>query len=298
MHYTPYIKPFIPLYLYSDETTSEELNQSKTVVGIVVAPKEHFNDGKMRVVSLYDMADQSDWSNPTIHTGTTITNTTIKWAQGSYNASFEEANSIVHINADNTISETTGTGYLPSDKFNTPFTQGNITYWAKYNNSSATNKPLPSPFLEDGISKNQVYTDNSVTNAYSYIENGVSNTNAIIACTENTPITVNIPNNENVTSVTVASGTPAASACKLYCPGFHNGEWYLPTVGELGYIMINFNAINEKITAASGSAVEAYGYWSSSEYTSGNAWFLDFWGGNNYYAAKVNTYRIRSFLSI
>ena len=307
VHYNPYIKPFIPLYLYSDETTSEDLNTSKTVVGIVVAPKEHFSDGKMRVISLYNMVDQADWSNPTTHTGTTSSDTSMKWTiQNNDVTGITNIMSAVTINADNTIKDAVCPSlyemgaYFPSDKFTYDFTQEidgqNVTYWAKYPVQYYSEiGMLPSSFLEDGISKNPIYTDNSIANALSYIEDGTSNTNAIID-------EWYASGGTTVDGIMVSSGCPAASACRLYCPNFHNGEWYLPTLGELGYVMANYNAINEKIVAVNGGdfivGVLCF-YWSSTE-NGYFPWVLHFGSGSVMGTGfnKSNTFYVRAFLAL
>lgn len=41
-------------YLYSDKTVSSELDTNKTVIGVLVAPASHFDDGKARFVALQD----------------------------------------------------------------------------------------------------------------------------------------------------------------------------------------------------------------------------------------------------
>ena len=65
----------------------------------------------------------------------------------------------------------------------------------------------------------------------------------------------------------------------FYTEGTSQGDWYLPAMGELGYIMPPFNKINQAITkmrTAYGSSVGVelgahdY-YWSSTEYSSYNA---------------------------
>lgn len=52
---------------------------------------------------------------------------------------------------------------------------------------------------------------------------------------------------------------PAASCCEMfYTEGTSQGDWYLPSCGELGYIMPRFNKIQEaiqKMITAYGSSV-------------------------------------------
>ena len=291
VHYNPIPKPFEPLYLYSDETTSEDLKTSKTVVGIVVAPKEHFNDGKMRVISLYNM----DSGTTTTHTGIT-SNVRIEWSTSNIDITgITNIDSLALINANNTIKGNSYQGCFPSDAFTNDYIQDidgvSYAYWGKYSTTSIGF--LPSPFLADGISKNPIYTDNSVTNALAYIGDGITNTDAIID-------EWYASGGTTVDGIRVSSGCPAASACRLYCPNFHNGEWYLPTIGELGYVMANFNVINEKIVAAGGIAVASDVYRSSTEQDYFRVWDISVSTGvvNTSNGSKQTKRPIRAFLAL
>ena len=62
------------------------------------------------------------------------------------------------------------------------------------------------------------------------------------------------------------------------------GDWFLPSKGELHRMYVNQTAIGG---FASG------GYWSSSEYAAGNAWYQTFDGGGQSYNAKSITYYVR-----
>jgi hypothetical protein len=68
----------------------------------------------------------------------------------------------------------------------------------------------------------------------------------------------------------------AANACWNYKDGASNLQWYLPSMGELGYLMPRFNEINNVIEALGGVAVDGrYNFWSSSEGSSNYAFFLN-----------------------
>jgi hypothetical protein len=80
---------------------------------------------------------------------------------------------------------------------------------------------------------------------------GLTNTNAIIASLGNT-------------------GTYAARVCKTYAGGGYN-DWYLPSTGEINKLYINRVAIG---------GFGNYGYWTSKEFSTTEAFGRDFITGN------------------
>ena len=104
---------------------------------------------------------------------------------------------------------------------------------------------------------------------------------------------------------------PAAFACHLFSTvGTDQGDWYLPALGELGYLYTRIKRINESLEALGASAVQfgdltkdgsSFGYWcrSSSEYNTIYAWGLSDCGrmdGNSKRNDCENT-RVRAFAS-
>ena len=69
------------------------------------------------------------------------------------------------------------------------------------------------------------------------------------------------------------------------------GDWYLPAFGELNAIYGNKDVLNIALGKIDGTKLSSIYYWSSSEYSSTNAWILDFYGGGvNYYYKYYNWY--------
>ena len=72
---------------------------------------------------------------------------------------------------------------------------------------------------------------------------------------------------------------PAALACKTYRTAKTSaGKWFLPDMGQLGHIMNGKDRIRyalSEIGSASAGSWSNDWLWSSSEYYSGNAWFLN-----------------------
>lgn len=68
-------------------------------------------------------------------------------------------------------------------------------------------------------------------------------------------------------------------------PDINLGEnEYIPSVAQLHLILLNINEINKALVEAGGDPMKEDWYWSSTEYSSGSAWYVIFRnGGTNYY---------------
>ncbi len=87
------------------------------------------------------------------------------------------------------------------------------------------------------------------------------------------------------TGTPTAKNTYAAGVADDYVA---NGitDWWLPSKDELQKMQENLN--NKGV-----GGFAADGYWSSSEYYAGNAWFQDFGGGGQYFNSKGSTFCVR-----
>ena len=75
--------------------------------------------------------------------------------------------------------------------------------------------------------------------------------------------------------------------------GLTAGRWWLPSLGELMMIYANMHKINYALSLINGATQLAEtAYWSSTEYSATNAWFLGLNYGNAYYTTKA-TYQGR-----
>ena len=117
-----------------------------------------------------------------------------------------------------------------------------------------------------------------------------------------------------------AGNYPAATCCYRFAPlGTDAGTWFLPSIGELGIMYRNLGVINNSLeTLPAGKAIKVgtyeeylqcgnswdiYGYWlwSSTEYGSNYAWYLDTNDGNVYYGNKStlgSDNRVRAFAAL
>jgi hypothetical protein len=66
-------------------------------------------------------------------------------------------------------------------------------------------------------------------------------------------------------------------------------DWYIPSLGELYRIFINKKAINAALEFAKGDKLQDRWYWTSTEYSATNAWFLSLSdGGTSFWYTKAS----------
>ena len=156
-------------------------------------------------------------------------------------------------NAGATTTGSAGSAYLPSDKFT-----GATSYVdsvAKYNGSTPM---IPSPYAGDAANP-----------AYYAEISGYNNALSDFSGLENTKTLVELD----------SANYQAANHCWTYSDGVSTTQWYLPAMGELGYMMPRFNEINAGLAAVSAVQLDSSNYyWSSSEYSSSYAY--DVYAGN------------------
>ena len=291
-------------YYYSDGTCSSELDTSKTPIGICVIPYNFVPDGHARVMSLKNMSVKTPEQGSTNNN-----NEGIFWGQHGVDTKLPNLDQVAYGGTGQTASSTVvglkNKAYLPSDR----------TDWASklsYSGDTSVHYLYSdddghaiSPYLTTGgtLEFNTEYikidTPSSSVNCLSDL-NGVSNTD--ILCSLHTGQTdwetaSSIDNNAS------AGYSPAAVCCRRYAPSESTkGKWYLPAMGELGFIMPRFNFINEKLSKLGTSvAVQLSSgryYWSSSEYDSSSARFLKAGNGTvNSYVKSLDGL-VRAFLLV
>lgn len=263
-------------YLFTDGSIGRNIG-NKTPVAIAVAPASHFADGKWRFMSLKSMSASS--------TSGSTTNETMAGGQNAKSyLPTKYGDGAVTINEDGTYKGVVWRANLPSDK------SGFTTEYAglKYKGANSGNH-CPSPFLSNGEKNNVYYTSGSQC---LYDTDGVGNTTAL----KEFPACV------------------AAIACATFAPGIYDGQWYLPAMGELGYVMVQWSriqaAISNAVTTVPGCGCElstttdtnqnAQGnqLWSSTE-TSNNAFAtIILADGRVHNAYKGSTHFVRAFVKI
>lgn len=182
--------------------------------------------------------------------------------------------------------------YLPSDAFSIVKNPYDDKTWYRYNDSD--HYYAPSPYNNDG-SFNPIYNQTiSPASEYNSLSDfkGIANTKII------TDLATSQSDWRTASTITHNSGSgyyPAACCCARFktvgtkafvdcsIEELRNGTgfWYLPAMGELGYVMVRKKAINDtisKIKAAYGigTTIDSNSYyWSSSEVS-------------NYYLCRMN----------
>ena len=75
----------------------------------------------------------------------------------------------------------------------------------------------------------------------------------------------------------------------FYAVDFENG-WYLPAIGQLKQLYKNLEDVNPGLAKVGGSTIQKIGwnYWSSTEYSENDAWYLTSIGGPEHTANGYN----------
>ena len=231
-----------------------------TPIGVVVIPSNFLPDGMARIVSL--KAVDSSGNATTSHSKMVWSNTDTDTTLTNY------TKVPITNNTGSVSSSYNAWGYLPSDNFtgDTSF----VDSTAKYGTTN-TNK-LPSPYNgnEFNTDYSKVISGNNVLSDF----NGLSNTQVLVG---------------------LGSDYVAANAAWNYSDGVSNTQWYLPSMGELGFIVARFKTINSTISMLSGVSVPSYTFWSSTEYSSIYTYYVRTDNGNVTDSYKDGKYYVRPF---
>lgn len=231
-----------------------------TAIGVVVVPEGFAPDGKVRIIGLKPV--DADGNQSSSHVG-------IAWGPSNTDTSLTNYSKVPTTdNAGSTSTGSSGGGYLPSDNFTgaTSFVDPKVKYEGTY-------VLIPSPYLGDSPNPEYYKTING-NNALSDF-NGLSNTQMLVG---------------------LGSDYKAANAAWKYNDGSSDLQWYLPAMGELGYVIPRFDEINSVISSLGGLAVAgSHTFWSSSEYSSTRVYHLITYDGHVYNDSKRTTNYVRPF---
>ena len=212
-----------------------------TPIGVVVIPASHnvHGDGIPTMMSLVNMNCNTPESGAT-------SNTDMYWGvNGTDISSLPNLSQVPYVGSNGSVGDsilgTSGNTYLPSDTFDTvsnPYDEGTGYY---YNDSD---KYAPSPYVTGG-GRNPLYyqttSPSSTANCLADFD-GRGNTDKILVQRGNKDYSSWKP------GASTQADYPAASCCDMFhTVGTNQGDWYLPSMGELGYVMARFNAINNSI---------------------------------------------------
>lgn len=224
-------------------------------------PENMLPDGKPRIISLKYVDTSGNTSTSAIG---------IAWGGYATDTSLTKFAKVpITDNAGSTSSGSNSYGYLPSDSFT-----GATSYVdskAKYKETRAL---IPSPYLGDDKTLNPEYCIAISKNNALGDFNGLSNTQTLVG---------------------LGTRYTAANAAYKYNDGASNLQWYLPAMGELGFLMPRFKKINNTITALGGEAVGSSSFWSSSDYSDYRARYLNTSNGFATNKEKDYSYYVRPF---
>lgn len=257
--------------LYPDQIT--EANPNYTPIGVEVIPAEHdvYGTGQAGIMSLAYMNGTTPDVGGSEYAG-------MEWSSSNTDTSLPNYDKV------NLVDGTTYTfGNLPSDRFSGAVSLDGVS---KY---TTTSRNAPSPYNADG-SRNEAYytTAYSTANALSDFD-GRGNTKVLMDFE--------------------AEYRPIAAWCcwQFHTPGTDQGQWYLPALGEFGYVINRYGAINEtinKVKSVYSSAVVAVmqtsnGYWTSTESASYTACAGSLSGGvYTAYGKSSSNVWVRAFLRL
>jgi hypothetical protein len=249
-------------YLYEDLSYGAK-DTTKTAIGVCVIPGGVLQDGKARFMSLNGMTLTSPNAGGS--------DTYIYWGGvGSDIPTLTNFQTVV--TGDTTAAGTNGYGYVPKNGSysSTPHIPSPIDYFSAYSSAGATSD------LDGKVNTEKILAvDNAASTAW---QTAASITN----------------------DYSTATVHPAAQCCWRFNPGSTNqGDWYLPSIGELAFIMPNFNDLQAAISDVSGVQLDGGNlYWSSTEYLGNRAWRVNSSNGDvRNYVKNDGTY-VRAFLAL
>lgn len=209
-------------------------------VGIVVVPASHnhYADEKCAIMSLNHM------NCDTPQTGGNYQ--FICWGEETDISSLLNLDKTPYVGSNGNVGENvigeTGESYLPTDDptgntVNNPY--DNKTSY-KYNDD----KYSPSPYNNDGTFNTEysrITSPSSTANCLADFD-GYNNTKKILEVRGERDYNSWKPNKST------PSDYPAVSCCDMYYTvGTNQGDWYLPSAGELGYVAVRSRTINNSI---------------------------------------------------
>lgn len=305
-------KDKLELVKVDDWSVEKYPTSNYTPIGVVVVPNTHTDDGTARVISLAAM----DYNNP--DNGNTNSHVNMAW--GGYNnniLTLDNKTAIPYITNTNyagigstqqLVGWYNGSGSVPemsSDYYNNsypnPFDEG--TCFGRDYSALA-----PSPYLT-GESKNEIYYSTANTNNMCTDMDGKGNTEKILAVDNDVStdwqIASSIINNTS-TSANIQPHTAAQCCWRYHTVRTSQGDWYLPSSGELGYLCARWKVINNSINKLVSLGVNALilpvgnNWLSSTENNHFSAIYLRFSSNSARLDSshKYFSYYVRAFLSV
>ena len=257
------------------EPASGERTDSNIPIGIVVIPRSHTEDGKARMVSLKYMSchnpengsvlpndmvfgrNDTEFGLFSVWLLPRLKNTQEQVLKNGRSLGFFAKNLTINPSARKTYPNPNDEGtFYVSDRY-----------------------ALPSPYAKDGgineLYRVDKYPDGRKIKNALYALDGKKCTEEILSLRGDNEKEIGFP------LPSVFSHFPAASCCNLYyTPGTKRGDWYLPSLGELGYFFARCKEINEALGMLSHLNMmelsSGVGFWASNMVNDSYVWKVDF----------------------
>lgn len=289
-------------FRFVDSEATDDIKKY-TPIGVVVIPTSHdvYGTGECGVMSLRPMNCDTPSIGGTSEQGMYwgVPNTDILTLLNLNRVPILKSDSNVG-DISSTVTGENYSAFLPSDAFRAIQCPHDTDV---YYSTPSSSYQAPSPYLTDD-SRNPAYyqttSPSSSNNALADFD-GEGNTQKIINQRGAKDYNSWIPGR------TTEADYPAASCCDMFhTEGTSQGDWYLPAMGELGYVIPPFNKINKAIdkicTIYNLSIGVELGtsnyYWSSTEYDSYSVRRV-FTGNNKVDSMNKNyNHNVRAFLRV
>ena len=213
-----------------------------TPVGVVVIPSNMLPDGRARILTLKGV----DSSGNAVDSLVGMT-----WGIRGTETVLTNYDRVPTTDNSSNINNGSGDwGKLPSDNFS--LDQSFVDPKAKYAGGNVDDPLIASPYLGDDNTLNPAYYEaiSGYNNALSDF-NGLSNTQTLVS---------------------LGSNYVAANAAWKYKDGVSNLQWYLPAMGELGFMIVRRKEINNTLSMLGAISLPTNYVWSSSEYSAYETW--------------------------
>ena len=264
-----------------------------TPIGLVVVPGTHnvYGDGSCGVMSLKNMSCSSPDEG-------------INDDEGIY---FGYQNDISELTNYNVVCIIDKNGEI-SNKVQT--TSSNVGYFqledGDYSSSSSL---IPSPYNEDDTRNTEYYRTSSPSSSKNALSdfNGKTNTETITSYVKSQ---TNWKTASTIYNFSSSGYYPAACCCwRYHTLGTKQGDWYLPAMGELGYLAVKITSLNDIFKSLNeiydstvcleiSENIDKSYFWCSTEYSSTYGRFLYTVKRSTNYNEKNKKHYVRAFLRV
>lgn len=273
-------------------SASDVIPSDCTPIGVVVIPASHdvYGTGECAVMSLVHMSV----STPDVGTKD-VQN--LYWGGAIDIANIPNRTSAVTIGKTSAQGDSvTGLviyGFLPFDAASLYQCKSDpIAYYTQDTDA------VPSPYLADGSRNPNYYTTASPSSANSGQSdfNGKEYSTIIIEEETANPPTWTTGTLSNSSSF--GYYPPFQAAWRFHPAGTSQGQWYIPSQAEMGYVLVRKNTVQNSLTAVGGTTLASSVYVTSTEFSSSQFNAVSLANGITRYRDKNTAYPAVAFLRV